>query len=206
MAAVLEKHGVRFVDINHDEPVKVLNLGRTTRLDYLYMSRTVLSADVLISLPKLKMHHWAGVTLSLKNLFGTLPGICYGWPKNELHWRGIPNSIVDIACTRGPNLAIIDAITGMEGDGPLHGTARHVGALVMGVDPLAVDATGARMMGLPPERIPTLRLAEAMRVGRLAEAEIPQLGEPIAALAQTFALPPMIDRELLPAETKQPAK
>jgi uncharacterized protein (DUF362 family) len=206
MAAVFEKHGVRFVDINHDEPVKVLNLGRTTRLDYLYMSRTVLSADVLISLPKLKMHHWAGVTLSLKNLFGTLPGICYGWPKNELHWRGIPNSIVDIACTRGPNLAIIDAITGMEGDGPLHGTAKHVGALVMGVDPLAVDATGARMMGLPPERIPTLRLAEAMRVGRLAEAEIPQLGEPIAALAQTFALPPMIDRELLPAEAKQAAK
>jgi iron complex transport system substrate-binding protein len=103
----------------------VLNLGRLTRLDYLYMSRTVLNADVLISLPKLKMHHWAGVTLSLKNLFGTLPGICYGWPKNELHWRGIPNSIVDINCTRGPNLAIVDGIVGMEGDGPLHGKARR---------------------------------------------------------------------------------
>jgi uncharacterized protein (DUF362 family) len=198
LAAVLEKHQVRFVDINHDEPVKVLNLGRLTGLDYLYMSRTVLNADVLISLPKLKMHHWAGVTLSLKNLFGTLPGICYGWPKNELHWRGIPNSIVDIACTRGPNLAIVDAITGMEGDGPLHGTAKHVGALVMGIDPVAVDATGARMMGIPPERIPTLMLAALKRLGRLHEAEIPQIGEPIAALAQKFEMPPLIERELLP--------
>jgi uncharacterized protein (DUF362 family) len=202
LGAVLEKHGVRFVDINHDEPVKVLNLGRLTRLDHLYMSRTVLGADVLISLPKLKMHHWAGVTLSLKNLFGTLPGICYGWPKNELHWRGIPQSIVDINCTHGPNLAIVDGIIGMEGDGPLHGTAKYVGALIMGVDPVAVDATGARLMGLPPERIPTLVYAAAKRIGRLAEPEIPQLGEKISALAQKFALPPLVDRELLP-EPKQ---
>jgi uncharacterized protein (DUF362 family) len=198
LAAVLEKHGVRFVDINHDEPVKVLNLGRLTKLDHLYLARTVLNAEVLISLPKLKTHHWAGVTLSLKNLFGTLPGICYGWPKNELHWRGIPHSVVDIACTRGPDLAIVDGITGMEGDGPLHGTAKHVGALIMGVDPLAVDVTGARLMGIPPERIPTLVYAAAKRIGRLAEAEIPQLGEPIAALAQKFEMPPLIERELLP--------
>jgi uncharacterized protein (DUF362 family) len=198
LAAVLEKHGVRFVDINHDEPVKMLNFGRLTKLDHLYMSRTIVTADVLISLPKLKTHHWAGVTLSLKNLFGTLPGICYGWPKNELHWRGIPNSIVDIACTRPPNLAIVDAITGMEGDGPLHGTAKHVGALVMGIDPVAVDSTCARIMGLPPERIPTLVFAAAKRVGRIAEAEIPQLGEPIAAVATKFALPPLVERELLP--------
>jgi uncharacterized protein (DUF362 family) len=198
LGAVLEKHGVRFLDINHDEPVKVLNLGRLTRLDYLYMSRTVLNADVLISIPKLKMHHWAGVTLSMKNLFGTLPGICYGWPKNELHWRGIPNSIVDINCTRGANLAIVDGIVGMEGDGPLHGKARHAGLLMMGVDPVAVDATGARLMGIPPERIPTLVFAAAKRLGRLSEAEIPQLGEPVAALAQKFELPPLIERELLP--------
>ncbi|HEY1186047.1 MAG TPA: DUF362 domain-containing protein, partial [Gemmata sp.] len=199
LGAVLEKHGVRFVDINHDEPVKVLNLGRLTKLDHLYMSRTVMSADVLVSLPKLKMHHWAGVTLSLKNLFGTLPGICYGWPKNELHWRGIPQSIVDISCTRPANLSIIDGVIGMEGDGPLHGTARPAGVLVMGLDPVAVDATGARIMGLPPERVPTLVYAAAKRIGRITEAEIPQLGEPIAAVAQTFARPPFVDRELFPA-------
>jgi len=60
--------------------------------------------------PELKTPPWAGATRSLKNLFGTLPGICYGWPKNELHWRGIANSIVDIALTRTPDLAIVDLI------------------------------------------------------------------------------------------------
>ena len=155
---VLKKHGVRLVDLNHDEPVKTLNLGRLTGLEYLYLTRTVTSAEVFISLPKLKTHHWAGATLPLKNLFGTLPGICYGWPKNELHWRGIPNSIIDIALTQTPHLAIVDGIVGMEGDGPLNGTARPVGALIMGARPVAVDATCCRLMGLPAERIPHLAL------------------------------------------------
>jgi uncharacterized protein (DUF362 family) len=198
LGAVLRRHGVRFVDLNHDEPVKIVNLGRTTGLDHLYLSRTVLSADVFVSLPKLKTHHWAGATLSLKNLFGTLPGICYGWPKNELHWRGIPNSIVDIACTHTPHLAIVDGIVGMEGDGPLNGTARPVGAIIMGVDLVAVDATCCRLMGLPPERVPTLVLAAHKRLGLLKEEQIPQLGEPIASLAQPFAWPPKIEKQLLP--------
>jgi len=195
---VLRKHGVRFVDINHDEPVKVPNLGRTTGLDFLYMSRTILEAEVLISLPKLKTHHWAGATLSLKNLFGTLPGICYGWPKNELHWRGIPCSIVDIAATHMPHLAIVDGIVGMEGDGPLNGTAKHVGALIMGADLVAVDATCCRLMGLPPERVPTLVLANQKKLGQIREDLVPQLGEAIASLAQTFELPPKIEKQLMP--------
>ena len=200
LGAVLEKHGVRFVDLNHDEPVKMTNLGRLTGLDSLYLARTVVSAEVFISLPKLKMHHWAGATLSLKNLFGTLPGICYGWPKNELHWRGIPNSVVDIACTHTPHFAIVDAIVGMEGDGPLHGTAKHVGALVMGADLVAVDATCCRLMKLPPERLPTLVFAALKRLGRMKEAEIPQLGEAIDSLATEFELPPQVDKNLLSLE------
>jgi uncharacterized protein (DUF362 family) len=195
---VLRAHSVRFVDLNHDEPVKVMNLGRCTGLEYLYLSRTVLSSEVFVSLPKLKTHHWAGATLSLKNLFGTLPGICYGWPKNELHWRGIPNSIVDIALTHTPHLAIVDGIVGREGDGPLNGTAKPVGALVMGADLVAVDATCCRLMGLPPERLPTLMLAAAKRLGTIREGLIPQFGEPIAGLAQRFVLPPKVEKQLLP--------
>jgi uncharacterized protein (DUF362 family) len=147
------------------------------------------------------MHHWAGATLSLKNLFGTLPGICYGWPKNELHWRGIPNSIIDIALTQSPHLAIVDGIIGMEGDGPLNGKARHMGAIVMGVDLVAVDATCCRMIGMPPERMPTLMLGAQKKLGRVKEAEIPQLGEPIAKLAQVWEWPPKVEKQLL-AETK----
>src|SRR5262249_9593980 len=187
---VLRHYQVPFVDLNHDEPVKTANLGRLTGLEYLYLSRTVATADVLISLPKLKTHHWAGATLSLKNLFGTLPGICYGWPKNELHWRGIDNSIVDIALTRPPDLAVVDGVGGMEGDGPLNGTARPLGALVMGCDPLAVDATCCRLMQLDPEKIGYLVLGHGKRLGLLRAEQIQQVGEPVAALAQPFATVP----------------
>jgi uncharacterized protein (DUF362 family) len=183
---VLRHYGVRFVDLNHDEPIKTLNLGRLTRLDYLYLAETVASADVLISLAKLKTHHWAGATLSLKNLFGILPGICYGWPKNELHWRGLENSIVDIALTRTPDLAIVDAIIGMEGDGPLNGTPKPLGALIMSNDPLAVDATCCRLMKLDPEKVGYLSLGYRKKLGLLHVAEIQHIGEAIERLAQPF--------------------
>lgn len=198
LGPVLRKHGVRFVDLNHDEPVKVQNLGRATGLDFLYLTRTVLSADVFVSLPKMKTHHWAGATVSLKNLFGTLPGICYGWPKNELHWRGIPNSIIDIAVTHTPHLAIVDGIIGMEGDGPLAGKAKASGVTVMGIDLVAVDATCCRLMRLPAERIPTLVLGERMKLGRLAEAAIPQIGDPIEKWAQAYEWPPQLEKQLVP--------
>jgi uncharacterized protein (DUF362 family) len=187
---VLKQHSVPFVDLNHDEPVKVQNMGRCTGLEYLFLSRTIATADVVISLPKLKTHHWAGATLSLKNLFGTLPGICYGWPKNELHWRGIENSIVDIALTRTPELAIVDGIVGMEGDGPLNGTAKPMRVLVMGTDLLAVDATCCRLMMLDPEKIGYLQLGHFKKLGHLSEAAIQQVGEPIAGLAKPFATVP----------------
>ena len=187
---VLRHYRLSFVDLNHDEPVKTLNLGRLTRLDYLYFSQTIATADVLVSLPKLKTHHWAGATLSMKNLFGTLPGTCYGWPKNELHWRGIDNSIVDIALSRTPDLAIVDGIVGMEGDGPLNGNPRPLGALVMGTDVVAVDATCCRLMGLNPQAIGYLALAQRKRLGQLDEKFIEQIGEPVADLAQPFEVLP----------------
>jgi uncharacterized protein (DUF362 family) len=183
---VLRHYKVSFVDLNHDEFIKTPNMGRLTKLDHLFLTRTIISADVVISMPKLKTHHWAGATLSLKNLFGTLPGICYGWPKNELHWRGIDNSIVDIAMTRTPDLAIVDGIIGMEGDGPLNGLAKPFGALIMGTDLVAVDATCCRLMQLDPERIAYLYMGYQKKLGFLREAEIQQLGETIAQMSKPF--------------------
>lgn len=186
LGEVLRHYKAPFVDLNHDEPCKRLNLGRLTGLEHLYLSQTVATADVVISLPKLKTHHWAVATLSLKNLFGTLPGICYGWPKNELHWRGIDNSIVDIAATRTPELAIVDGILGMEGDGPLNGTPKAMGVLVMGCDLPAVDATCCRLMQLDPERVGYLVMAQGKKLGHITADRILQLGETIAGRAQPF--------------------
>jgi uncharacterized protein (DUF362 family) len=184
---VLSHFRVPFVDLNHDEPVKVSNKGRLSGMDHLYLARAVATADVLISIAKLKTHGILGATLSLPNLLGTLPGICYGWPNNELHGRGIENGIVDIALTRPPDLAIVDGIVAMDGDGPLNGVAKPLGALVFGSDPVAVDATCFRLMNLNPE-MPNgyLTLAYGKSLGLLKENEIHQIGEPIAALANPF--------------------
>ena len=73
-------------------------------------------------MPKMKTHHWAGVTLSLKNCFGCLPGRVYGWPKNALHWVGIDKAILDVAGAVRPGYAIVDGIVAMEGNGPIDGT------------------------------------------------------------------------------------
>jgi uncharacterized protein (DUF362 family) len=78
----------------------------------------------------------------------------------------------------------------MEGDGPLNGTPRHMGVLVMGTDLVAVDATCCRLMELSPERIGYLVLGQQKKLGILAAAQIKQLGESVEALAQPFETVP----------------
>ena len=100
---------------------------------------TIADADVVISMPKMKTHHWAGLTLSLKNCFGCVPGRVYGWPKNALHWAGLEQAILDVAAAVRPDYAIVDGIVGMEGNGPISGTPVAANVLVFGDDPVATD-------------------------------------------------------------------
>ncbi|MFQ5529699.1 MAG: DUF362 domain-containing protein [Gemmatimonadota bacterium] len=179
----------RFTDLNHDSVHATELRARYTSLGSLYLPETVLGADLLISLPKLKTHHWAGVTLSMKNMFGIVPGSHYGWPKNVLHWAGIKESILDINSTLTSlrRFAIVDGIVGMEGNGPIQGEPRPVGALVFGADPVAVDATGCRLMRIDPTRIDYIAEAAGF-LGNLELDRIDQRGEPIGDLAQDFAV------------------
>lgn len=185
---VLDEAKARFVDLNHDDVFTVENRLRFTNLPQLYLPQSLRRADFVVSLPKMKTHHWAGVTLSMKNLFGVMPGMCYGWPKNVLHHAGIGQSILDIYAAVEPDLAIVDGVIGMEGDGPIMGTPKPAHLLVMGRNLPAVDATAARLMGFDPLRIEYLRHASG-RLGPIQERHIEQLGEPLAALAQRFELP-----------------
>ena len=180
---------VRCVDLNHGEAIRVGNRGTYTGLPYIFVAAPVANSDVVISMPKLKTHHWVGVTLSLKNLFGTLPGIFYGWPKNLLHVRGIANSILDVALTVPVHYAIIDGVIGMEGDGPIMGTAKPVGAVIMGRDLLAVDCTAARVMGFDPYKIGYLAAAGDHFPG-LSERYISYRGEHPRKYATRFSCLP----------------
>jgi uncharacterized protein (DUF362 family) len=169
----------------------VPNLGGFGPLTHLSLPHLLREVDWVVSLPKLKTHHWVGVTLAMKNLFGVLPGLVYGWPKNVLHVAGIDSSILDICATVRPHLAIVDGIVGMEGDGPILGDPHPAGVLVMGSSFPAVDATAARIMGIRPERVAYLRAA-APRLGPIAEGAIEQRGEALSAVRTPFALRPDI--------------
>jgi len=176
-----------FVDLNVDDVERVVLKTHASRLKELYLPITVRGVDFLVSMPKLKTHHWAGVTLSLKNMFGIVPGGCYGWPKNILHWAGIDNSILDINAAARPDFAIVDGIIGMEGNGPIQGESKPCGVLILGDDPVAVDSTCARVMGLLPERIKHIARAATL-LGHMEPDKISQLGESIESTRTPFAL------------------
>jgi len=172
---LLRQHRIPFVDLNRDEVAKVPLRADYSGLKHLWLPHTVVAADFIVSMPKVKTHHWSGVTLSMKNMFGVVPGVKYGWPKNLLHWHGIQQSIVDLVATVPIHFVIADAIVCMEGNGPLAGTARRLDRIVLSDDPVAADATSARMMGLVPERV--LHIEETARfLGNAAPERIDQLG------------------------------
>lgn len=185
---VLRDTGVRYVDLNNDAVRAARLLSWYTEFGQLYLPETILDADLIVSMPKLKTHHLAGVTLSLKNMFGVVPGSVYGWPKNPLHWAGIQNSILDInAALTIPRFNIVDGIVGMEGNGPIQGEPRSSGVLVFGTDPVAVDATCARLMNINPWRIRYLEEA-ARFLGNAGTDEIRLIGESLEPYQQDYSV------------------
>jgi uncharacterized protein (DUF362 family) len=195
---VVERSGLRELLRDVDAPFVDLNTAALTRvslktgwtdLHELWLPSQVMEADVVISMPKMKTHHWGGVTLSLKNMFGTVPGRIYGWPKNVLHWAGLQESILDVAAAVRPHAAIVDGIVGMQGDGPIKGDPIAAGHLVFGTDPVAVDATAASLMGVDPERVGYIHEAGRF-LGQADLARITQVGEDPQRLVTPFALRP----------------
>jgi uncharacterized protein (DUF362 family) len=184
---VLREDRVPFVDLNYDDVYTVPNAGGNSRLKTLTLPLTLQKVDWIVSMAKLKTHHWAGVTLSLKNLFGLMPGSFYGWPKNVLHHAGIEDCILDIHATVKPHFAIVDGIVGMEGDGPIMGSPKESGVIVMGRNFPAVDATCTRIMGINPQQVDYLAGASG-RLGTVREENIRQHGETLSAVRTRFTL------------------
>jgi uncharacterized protein (DUF362 family) len=187
LADVLYKEKIPFVDLNNSDVGKVPNRGCESKLRELFLPREIIEADVIVSMAKMKTHHWVGATLTMKNLFGIMPGCVYGWPKNVLHWAGIHETIYDINATVRPHFAIIDGIVGMEGDGPIMGEPVNSNVIIMGRNPAAVDATSARIMGINPQKIGYLRMASG-NIGTIGESLIHQVGEPIKYVSKIFKL------------------
>lgn len=186
--SVLEQEDVPLVPF--DEPVTVKNRGRFQRFE---IARPAVEADVIINLPKLKTHGMTTLTGAVKNLFGCIPG------KRKVQWHfntGVDHDafmrmLVELMSLLRPSLTIMDAVVGMEGNGPGSGDPRAIGALLAGADPVAVDAVAGALVGAGLERLPVLRAAQAAGVGAVSLENIRIMGETVAELAiPNFRLPP----------------
>ncbi|MBF0482497.1 MAG: DUF362 domain-containing protein [Desulfovibrionaceae bacterium] len=156
----------------------------------LSVSKAVLDADLFISLPKFKTHGLTVITGAIKNSYGILPGA----QKALLHrLAGDParfqDVVVDVFRLRPPDLIIVDAVLGMQGNGPASTELRWIGKLLAADNAVAMDAVICRMMGLDPALLPSMRKAVGLGLGDFAEETIECAGEltPIA----DFKLPPL---------------
>ena len=182
---------IPLIDLNYDDLQVIKTVSyKDSLIKNLYLPKTILSADVIISVPKMKTHHWVGVTLSLKNMIGIVPGIKYGWPKNIIHWNKIEKSIVEINATIPTHYTVVDGVLGMDGDGPIMGSPKKVGALVMGNNALSVDATSARIMGLEPNKINYFQTAHKNKLGSLKMDDIVLTASEIEIFKTDFDLDP----------------
>ncbi len=150
----------------------------------------VTEADYIINLPKLKTHAMTTVSIGVKNLFGTIPGL----QKPDMHRRypktgDFVRMLCELCETVRPSLTLLDAVDSMEGNGPGGGTVRHTGVTLCSKNVYALDAAAVRFMGLDPEEIPHLRAARAMG---LYPEEVELTGDALVPCSPAFKLPDAI--------------
>lgn len=178
MAAVCEEAGVELLSFEAAGAEAVQVAGRT-----LHLSKAVTEADVVISLPKLKTHTMTVLTCAVKNLYGTLPGL----GKADWHAK-LPKPstfqllLVDVLEAARPALTVVDAVIGMEGDGPSAGSPKALGFLAASADPVALDTVCAHVVGLPADRIRYLAAAHERGLGVADMERIEIAGESPARL------------------------
>lgn len=191
---VLERQRVDFVDLNYDDLVKIPLRGGYAKMDSLFIARTVANADALISVPKLKTHHWTRISGSVKNLFGIVPGAKYGFPKNTLHFHGINEFIAELfdSLPTPKRFGLVDGIIGSQGDGPLFGHPAPSGVLIGGQDMLAVDATAARVMGFDPGSIEMLTFMAWVGLGQIDASKIELRGASLESLRRQYEPAPVV--------------
>ncbi|MBI4334632.1 MAG: DUF362 domain-containing protein [Chloroflexi bacterium] len=150
-----------------------------------------IQADVVINLPKLKTHTFMHLTGATKNVFGLVPGVIKaGYHAKLTAADDFARMLLDLLSLVKPSLTVVDAIVGMDGDGPAAGKPRHIGALIVSTDAVAADAAAASIAGFQPGDIPTLRLALERGLPGAAVSGLNILGEPLEKLKRKDFRPP----------------
>ena len=186
---VTARQKVKLIDLNQDPRVTV-RVPQPLALAEVGIAETALKSTCIINVPKLKVHHMALATLSMKNLMGTI------LPKSIMHSQ-INEKIVDLASLfkEEVKLSVIDGLVGSEID-EVSGTPVKMDLIIAGQDMVAVDTVGAMVMGIDPGKAKYLRLAEERGLGVSNTEEIDIRGENIDDVKRGFRLPPTLKRLL----------
>jgi len=164
----------------------------------LTITNCALEVDVIIPISKLKTHGMMTFTGAVKILFGVIPGLL----KAEYHLKmfkvdDFADLLVDIATYIKPALSIMDGVVGMEGDGPSAGKPRNIGALILSTDPFALDVVAADLIGLKPEKVPTIRAARSRGLtSRLEELQLKGDARSLWRI-QGFVIPKAVSANML---------
>ncbi len=196
LARVYSVTGLRAVEafggrLNDDFSEKSAEFPAAVKLKTFKYTAWVDSCDEIINFAKLKTHGMMGMTAAVKNLFGLIPGT----RKPELHYvypdaRDFADMLVDLNEFKKPRLNIVDAVVGMEGNGPSMGTPRKIGCLLAGANPYEVDMACAKIIGVTAADAPTLAAARDRKLA----PEIPEIAGDIAPfLISDFTLAPRHD-------------
>ncbi|MEG6513326.1 DUF362 domain-containing protein [Desulforamulus ruminis] len=176
-------------DLCLDTTELVLAHPRGRAAKQLTVLKVLAEADVIIALPKLKTHCMTRYTGAVKLMYGAIPGL----KKAEYHFNlqrleDFTQLLIDINTLLKPTLVIMDAVVGMEGDGPTAGTPRKAGFLLASPNPYALDYVGSGFIGIHPESLPLIRLALEQGLCPPPE-QLEQVGDPLPPLTPPFQLP-----------------
>lgn len=199
IAQVCLDEGVEVVLLD-DETVRVSNPSGALYGAFT-LGKAIVDTDVLITVPKFKTHGFMMFTGAVKNLFGCIPGL----EKAQYHLK-VPDRddfgsmLVDLMLACKPSLAIMDAVVGMEGEGPAGGTPRHVGALLASPDCVALDVIASSMAGLDPLEVYTTKSATRRGIGPGRVEDVNVVGADWRSLApEGFSLPARDISAMMPA-------
>ncbi len=178
MKDMCRRNCVEWLNLRHVKDKVTLEVPEGEAVKTVTVPRLV-TESAIISAAKLKTHVDTTVTLGMKNMFGLLPDKF----KGKYHVKGISKVIVDINSVLRPAITIIDGFVGMEGKGPIDGTPIEMDLIIAGTDPVATDATAARIMGFNPYEITHIRKAYEKGLGK-SVAQV--LGEKLETVKKQF--------------------
>jgi uncharacterized protein (DUF362 family) len=167
MAELCNRYGVQHLNLRYVKDKVKIKVPNGDALKDVTVPRIV-AESAIISAAKLKTHMATKVTLGMKNMFGLLPDKL----KFKYHAMGISKVVVDINSVIKPHLTVIDGFVAMEGKGPTDGTPVKMDLIIAGTDPVATDATAARVMGIDPHEVSHIRNANQKGIGAIDGIEV----------------------------------